>query len=39
MAHQQQQLQQLGATPTLISFTGKHEMNRAVLAKLAGLDQ
>ena len=39
MAHQQQQLQQLGAMPTIISFTGKHEMTRAVLAKLASLDQ
>ena len=37
MAHQQQQLQQLGATPTLITFPGKHELNRAVLAELAGL--
>ena len=37
MAHQQQQLQQLGATPTLITFSGKHELNRAVLAELAGL--
>ena len=39
VAHQQQQLQQLGATPMLISFTGKHELNRAVLAELAGLDR
>ena len=39
IAHQQQQLQQLGATPTLISFTGKHELNRAVLAELAGASQ
>lgn len=37
MAHQQQQLQQLGATPTLITFPGKHELNQAVLAELAGL--
>jgi len=37
MAHQQQQLQQFGATPTLITFFGKHELNRAVLAELAGL--
>ena len=37
MAHQQQQLQQLGATPILITFPGKHELNRAVLAELAGL--
>ena len=36
IAHLQQQLQQLGATPTLISFTGKHELNRAVLAELGG---
>ena len=37
MAQQQHQLQQLGATPILISFTGKHELNREVLTKLAGL--
>ena len=38
IAQQQQQLQQLGATPTLIQFIGKHELNRVVLAQLAGLD-
>ena len=37
IAHQQQQLQQLGATATLISFTGKHTLDRAVLTELAGL--
>ena len=37
VAQLQQQLQQLGATPTLISFNGKHELNRAVLAELGGL--
>ena len=37
IAHQQQQLQQLGATATLISFTGKPTLNRAVLTELAGL--
>ena len=31
----QQQLQQLGATPQLHSFQGKHELNRAILEKLA----
>ena len=34
-AQLQQQLQQLGAAPTLLAFTGKHELNRAVLEKLA----
>ena len=37
IAQQQHQLQQLGATATLISFTGKHALNRAVLTELAGL--
>ena len=37
IAHQQQQMQQLGALPTLISFAGKHELNRKVLAELAGI--
>ncbi|ALW85979.1 phospholipase [Hymenobacter sedentarius] len=37
MQKQQEQLQQLGATPKLITFAGKHEMNRAVLEALAGL--
>ncbi|GAA3960345.1 phospholipase [Hymenobacter antarcticus] len=31
----QQQLQQLGATPQLHTFRGKHELNRAILEKLA----
>ena len=32
---QQQQLQQLGAVTKLVTFTGKHELNRAVLESLA----
>ncbi len=32
---QHRQLQQLGANSQLISFAGKHELNRAVLAELA----
>ena len=32
---QQQQLGQLGASPRLISFEGRHELNRAILAELA----
>ena len=32
-----QQLQLLGATPQLLTFPGKHELNRAVLEKLAQL--
>ena len=32
---QQQQLAQLGATPGLVAFEGRHELNRAVLAQLA----
>ena len=31
----QQQLQQLGASPRLITFKGKHELNRAVLEEIA----
>ena len=32
---QHQQLQQLGAQTQLLTFTGKHELNRAILEKLA----
>ena len=32
---QQQRLQQLGAAASLVSFAGKHELNRAVLEELA----
>ncbi|MBF9220740.1 alpha/beta hydrolase [Hymenobacter ruricola] len=32
---QLQQLRQLGAMPTVTTFAGKHELNRAVLAQLA----
>lgn len=32
---QHQQLQLLGATPQLVTFTGKHELNRTVLEDLA----
>ena len=38
IAQQQQQLQQLGATPTLITFSGRHELNREILAQLASLE-
>ena len=33
---QQQHLRQLGATPRLLTFAGRHELNRAVLEALAG---
>ena len=33
---QQQHLRQLGASPRLLTFAGRHELNRAVLAALAG---
>lgn len=38
-AQQQQQLLQLGATAQLVTFTGKHELNRAILEKLTILGQ
>ncbi|WP_035567482.1 alpha/beta hydrolase [Hymenobacter sp. IS2118] len=34
MTEQQALLQQLGATPRLLTFDGKHELNRAVLEKI-----
>ncbi|MBC8082826.1 MAG: phospholipase [Hymenobacter sp.] len=33
--HEQHRLEQLGATPKLVVFAGKHELNRAVLEQLA----
>lgn len=38
-ARQQQQLLQLGATAQLVTFTGKHELNREVLERLAMFGQ
>jgi predicted esterase len=35
VAQQQVQLQQFGGSPTLITFAGKHELNRAVLEQIA----
>jgi predicted esterase len=35
LAAQVQQLRQLGASPVITTFAGKHELNRAVLAQLA----
>ena len=35
LAQQQAQLLQLGGTPRLVTFAGKHELNRDVLAQLA----
>lgn len=34
-AQQQALLQQLGGSPTLVTFPGKHELNRAILEQLA----
>ena len=35
--HLQEQLRHLGATPRLVTFAGKHELNRSVLEELASL--
>ena len=37
LEHQQEHLRDLGATPRLVTFAGKHELNRAVLEELATL--
>lgn len=37
LEQQRRQLQQLGAAPAVITFTGKHELNRAILAGLAAV--
>ncbi|MBO2009280.1 alpha/beta hydrolase [Hymenobacter negativus] len=37
-ALQEQQLQQFGGSPTLITFAGKHELNRTVLEQIAGVE-
>ncbi len=35
VAQQQARLRQLGATPTLLTFAGKHELNQEILAQLS----
>jgi predicted esterase len=37
LAEQQALLESLGATPRLLTFAGKHQLDRGVLAELAGL--
>ena len=36
---QQELLTELGVTPQLITFAGKHELNRAVLEQLAAAER
>ncbi|WP_310398183.1 phospholipase [Hymenobacter sp.] len=38
-AQQQEHLQQQGATPELLTFVGKHELNRTMLEHLAAVDK